>query len=382
MAQQLKTDWVLFFTVVLMVCFGLVMIYSASSMMAQMTEKFGHSPYYFLARQMGWAVAAFVVLMYFKRTNYRYLANPTWAFAPLGFVLVLLAIAYFRDAHAHRWLRIAGMGIQPSEFAKPALAIFLAWFVTRRAHAINTKHTVWPAALALAVLGGSVIVADLGTAAILLMSAASVFYVAGLERRYFLAAVLAGIVVVTAAIASKPYRILRLIGYFDPDHRILAVVDPGGFIRKAAEKSAAPRDVSYQVRQSKIAVGTGGAVGLGLMEGKQKLLFLPEAHNDFIYAVVSEELGLWGATLVLVGFIVILWRGYRLYWAVSDDFGRYLAIAITTIVVAQAFVHMSVVLDVVPNKGIPLPMVSYGGSSLLSTLACLGILMSVSDHAA
>jgi cell division protein FtsW len=273
------------------------------------------------------------------------------------------------------------MGIQPSEFAKPALAIFLAWFVTRRAHAINTKHTVWPAALALAVLGGSVIVADLGTAAILLLSAAAVFYVAGLERRYFVAALLAGVVVVTAAIASKPYRILRLIGYLDPEHKILNVVDPNGYVRKAAEKSAAPRDVSYQVRQSKIAVGTGGAAGLGLMEGKQKLLFLPEAHNDFIYAVVSEELGLWGASLVLIGFIVILWRGYRLYFAVTDDFGRYLAIAITTIVVAQAFVHMSVVLDIVPNKGIPLPMVSYGGSSLLSTLACLGILMSVSDHA-
>jgi cell division protein FtsW len=380
MAQQLKTDWVLFFTVVLMVCFGLVMIYSASSMMAQMTPKFGNSTY-FLVRQMGWTVVAFLALMYFKRRNYKHLANPTWAFAPLGMVLVMLAIAYFRDAHAHRWLRVAGMGIQPSEFAKPALAIFLAWFVTRRAHAINTKHTVWPAALALAVLGGSVIVADLGTAAILLLSAAAVFYVAGLERRYFVAALLAGVVVVTAAIASKPYRILRLIGYLDPEHKILNVVDPNGYVRKAAEKSAAPRDVSYQVRQSKIAVGTGGAAGLGLMEGKQKLLFLPEAHNDFIYAVVSEELGLWGASLVLIGFIVILWRGYRLYFAVTDDFGRYLAIAITTIVVAQAFVHMSVVLDIVPNKGIPLPMVSYGGSSLLSTLACLGILMSVSDHA-
>lgn len=381
MAQQLKTDWVLFLTVVVMVCFGLVMIYSASSVMAEMHPKIKNSTY-FLGRQMGWAVAAFVALMYFKRKNYRMLSSPTWAFAPLGIVLAMLVVAYVRDGNAHRWLRIGTMGIQPSEFAKPALAVFLAWFVTRRAHAINTGHTIWPAALALGVLGGSVIVADLGTAAVLLVAAAAVFYVAGLERRYFLAAIAAGAIIITLAIASKPYRILRLIGYLDPEYKVLDVIDPAGYIKGAASKSAAAQDVGYQVRQSKIAVGTGGALGLGIMEGKQKLLFLPEAHNDFIYAVISEELGLWGAIAVLIGFIVILWRGYRLYWAASDDFGRYLAISITTIIVVQALVHMSVVLDVLPNKGIPLPMVSYGGSSLLSTLTCLGILMSVSDHAA
>ncbi|MCS7026001.1 MAG: putative lipid II flippase FtsW [Bryobacteraceae bacterium] len=381
MAQRLKTDWTLFFTVVLMVCFGLVMIYSASSIMAQMSKKFHHNPYYFLIRQMAWAVLGFLVLMYFKRTHYRQLATPGWAFAPLGFVLVLLAVAYLRDAHAHRWLKIGGLGIQPAEFAKPALAIFLAWFVTRRAHAINTRHTILPATLALAVLGGSVIVADLGTAAILLLSAGAVFCVAGLERRYFLAAVLAFLVVVTAAVVTKPYRILRILGFIDPHNEILSQIDPQGRLRQAAEKSAASRDVGYQVRQSKIAIGTGGVLGLGLMNGKQKLLFLPEAHNDFIFAVICEELGLVGGAVVIAGFLLILWRGFRLYWAVADDFGRYLAVAITTIVVSQAFVHMSVVVDILPNKGIPLPMVSYGGSSLLSTLACLGMLMSVSDHA-
>ncbi|MCC6393307.1 MAG: FtsW/RodA/SpoVE family cell cycle protein, partial [Bryobacterales bacterium] len=182
MAQQIKTDWVLFLTIVLMVCFGMVMVYSASSVMAGV--RYGDSQH-FLLRQMGWAVVSFLALMYFKRKDYHSLGGPVWAFAPLGIVLGLLVVAYFRDGRTHRWLNIGTVGIQPSEFAKPALVIFLAWFVTRRLNAINTKHTVGPAALALSVLAGSVIVADMGTAAVLMMTAAAVFYVAGLDKRYF-----------------------------------------------------------------------------------------------------------------------------------------------------------------------------------------------------
>ncbi len=378
MAQQIKTDWVLFLTIVLMVCFGLVMVYSASSVMAGV--RYGDSQH-FLYRQVGWAVVSFLALMYFKRKDYHSLGGPTWAFAPLGSVLGLLVVAYFRDGRTHRWLNIGTVGIQPSEFAKPALVIFLAWFVTRRLNAINTKHTVGPAALALSVLAGSVIVADMGTAAVLMMTAAAVFYVAGLDKRYFLIAATVGVLAASAAILSKPYRILRIIGYVDPEYKILNVIDPKGWIKKQADKSLASRDVGYQVKQSKIAVGSGGALGLGLMESKQKLLFLPEAHNDFIYAVVGEELGLWGATAVLIGFVVIFYRGVRLYWLAPDDFGRFLALGVSTLVLVQAMIHMSVVLDLAPNKGMNLPMISYGGSSLLSTLTSLGILMSVSDHA-
>lgn len=378
MAQQIKTDWILFTSVVLTVCFGIVMMYSASSVMAGV--RYGN-PQYFLYRQVGWAVVSFAVLMYFKRKDYHSLDGPTWAFAPLGIVLGLLVAAYFRDGRTHRWLNIGTAGIQPSEFAKPALVIFLAWFVTRRLNAINTKHTVGPAALALSVLAGSVIVADMGTAAVLMITAAAVFYVAGLDRRYFLIALAAGVLAVSAAILSKPYRILRVIGYLDPEYKVLSVIDPKGWIRKQADKSLASRDVGYQVRQSKIAVGSGGLGGLGLMKSRQKLLFLPEAHNDFIYAVVGEELGLVGAAGVLAVFVLIFYRGVRLYWLVTDDFGRFLALGVSTLVLAQALIHMSVVLDMAPNKGMNLPMISYGGSSLLSTLTLLGILMSVSDHA-
>lgn len=377
MAQRLKTDWTLFLTIVGMVCFGIVMVYSASTVMAEVRFKDSNR---FLLRQVGWAVAGFILLMYFKRKDYRQLSGPTWAFAPLGLVLAALVVVYFADPSSHRWLGISSARIQPSEFAKPALVVFLAWFVTRRAHAINARHTIWPAGLALSVLAASVIVADLGTAAVLMCTAAAVFYVAGLDRRYFLFAMGACLLVLPLAILSKPYRVHRIIGYLDPEYTILDRIDPNGYIKNYANTSITTRDASYQARQSKIAVATGGALGKGLMESKQKLLFLPEAHNDFIFAVIGEELGLWGATCVLIGYMVILWRGLTLYWTVPDDFGRYLALGVTVAVVSQALINISVVLDMAPTKGFPLPLISYGGSSLLSSLMSLGVLMSVSDH--
>ncbi|HYP14305.1 MAG TPA: putative peptidoglycan glycosyltransferase FtsW [Bryobacteraceae bacterium] len=378
MAQQLRTDRILFYTIVVMVFFGLVVVYSASSVMAELKY---HSTYYFIARQAAWAVAAFVVLMYLKNRDYRRYHQSAWAFAPLGIVLAMLVFVYFADPRRHRWLNFASVGIQPSEFAKPALAIFLAYFITRRVRAINDRHTLYPALVALGVLAATVVIADLGTAVVLLITAAAVFYVAGLDRKYLVLAAASTVVLAGIAVAAKPYRLARVIGFVDHDYSLISKVDPSGKIKKYLEDSLASRDTNYQVHQSLIAVGSGGVFGEGLMQGQQKLLFLPEAHNDFIYAVVGEELGLWGTTAVLLGFLVILWRGLRLYWIAPDDFGRYLALGVTVSVAAQALINMSVVLDIGPTKGIPLPMISYGGSSLLSTLTSMGLLLSVSEHA-
>ncbi len=156
--------------------------------------------------------------------------------------------------------------------------------------------------------------------------------------------------------------------------------DKTGRVKKYMTEAATIRDAGYQARQSKIAIGSGGVTGLGLMQGRQKIMYLPEAHTDFIYAVIGEELGLFGCTAVLAGFLIILWRGLQLCWLAPDDFGRYLALGITSSIVVQALINISVVLDMGPTKGIPLPMISAGGSSLLSTLMCLGILLSVSEH--
>jgi cell division protein FtsW len=376
---RLRTDWILFLTIVAMVFFGLVMLYSASSAVAEL--RYHVAPYYFVVRQIGWAFVSFLVLMYFKRMDYRRLNTPAWAFSGLGIVLGLLVVVYFVDPHAHRWFKLPGVGsFQPSEFAKPALILFLAYFIARRAHIINDRRTLKQALVAVLMLGFMVVVADLGTALVPVVTAVIVFWIAGLERKYMLRVGLIAMALVMVAIASRGYRLGRVIAYVDPDYSKIEMIDPGGWLKGYMQRSTSVRDASYQPRQSRIAVGTGGVFGMGLMQGKQKLMFLPDAHTDFIFATVGEELGLWGSTAVIIGFLVILWRGARLFMLARDDFGKYLALGVTVSIVVQALINMSVVVGIAPTKGFPLPMISFGGSSLLSTLASLGMLLSVSEN--
>jgi len=355
-----------------------VMVYSASSAIAEIRN--GVAPYYFAVRQLGWALVSFFALMYFKRLDYRRLNTPAWAFSGLGIVLGLLVMVYFFGTR-HRWFRFAGLGsFQPSEFAKPALIIFLAYFLDRRARVINDRRTLQQAFVAVAMLAFLVVVADLGTAMVPVMTAGVVFFVAGLEKKHMLRAGLVAVALCVIAVISSPYRLQRVISYVDKDYTKIEMIDTGGHLRAWIQRSTSVRDAGYQPLQSKIAVGTGGVLGVGLTQGKQKLMFLPEADSDFIYATIGEELGLWGSTAVLAGFLVILWRGVRLFVLARDDFGKYLALGVTVAIVVQAFINISVVLDMGPTKGFPLPMISLGGSSLLSTLTCLGMLLSVSEH--
>lgn len=379
MALRLKTDWILFFTVLVMVSFGMVILYSASSIMADL--RYG-SAWHFVVRQAAWAVVAVVAMMTLKRTPYRKFQNSAVAFTAVAIALLLLGVVYLVDTAHHRWLRLGPMSLQPSELAKPALVIFLAFFVTWRARAINNpRYTLVPASLAVGLVILAVVVADLGTAVVLGATAAVVFFVAGLELRYCALVAAVASVGVMLFVVAQPYRLARVVKFFDPDFKIVSKFDPEGRIKSRLEQSLATRDTNYQLEQSKIAVGAGGPLGLGLMNGKQKLLYLPEAHTDFIYAVAGEELGLVGSVGLLAGFFIIFWRGLRTTVLMQDDFGRYLALGVTVVVVVQGLVNMGVVLGMMPTKGIPLPMISAGGSSLLSTLASLGILMNVSEHA-
>jgi len=386
MAQQYKTDWILFGAVVAMVAFGLLMLFSASSINARMDPRF-HSSWYFVLRQLGWAAASALVMMTLKRTPFRKFQTRSVAFGAIGVVLLLLLIVYFADSAHHRWLRLGGpVGVQPSELAKPALVVFLAFFVSWRARAINDKrYTLAPAALAIGFVIFGVVVADLGTAVVLGAAAAAVFFVAGLERRYCAMAGAVALAGVLVFICIEPYRLARVVRFADPGFTRIDKIDPThgrikAYLQSHMDKSLATRDTNYQSEQSKIALGEGGATGVGLMNGRQKLLYLPEAHTDFIYAVVGEELGLFGSVGLLIGFAVLFWRGLRIAFRMRDDFGRYLALGATVAVVAQALINMSVVMGLLPTKGIPLPMISYGGSSLLSTLALLGILMNVAEN--
>jgi cell division protein FtsW len=373
MPQRLKTDRFLFGAVLVLVVLGLVMIYSASSVTANLRYQ---NPYYFLLRQFVWIIPAVLAMMLLKRTHYRNLQSPAVAFSAVGGVLILLLLVF-----PGRWFRLGPLSLQPSELAKPALVLFLAFFVAMRARAINDRHTLFPACLI--VLGITVLVGvgDLGTAVVLLATATVIFVVAGVDWRYFAIALLMASLGAGIAVASKPYRLARVITYVDPEFKLVDRIDGKGRIKDYLKRSLTARDTRYQAEQSKIAVGAGGPGGLGLMKGRQKLLYLPEAHTDFIYAVVSEELGLAGSVGVLVAFLVIMWRGLRAAVLVQDEFGRYLALGITASIIFQAFMNMSVVLDLMPTKGIPLPMISSGGSSLLSTLTLAGMLMNVSENA-
>ncbi len=378
MAQRLKTDWILFLTVLTLVCFGLVMVYSASSLIAEL--KYHVSGTHFFLRQLGWAVFSFIVLLYCMRRDYRQWNNPKVAFACLGTVMLLLVVVYLTDGR-HRWLRAGPLSLQPSELAKPALALFLSFFLCRRLDAVNERHTLGPIAVAVSVMALAVAVADFGTAVVLVVMTVAVMFVAGIERRYLILCALLGALLGAGFIAMKPYRLMRAIEFVDKDHKLLAQIDPKGRILEYAHQTASTSDPGYQQLQSKIAVGSGGFTGAGLMQGRQKLLYLPEAHTDFIYGVIGEETGFLGASLLIVGFGVVLWRGIRTFVRTGDNFGRFLALSVTICVVVQALLNMSVVLGLVPNKGIPLPFISSGGSSLLSTLVMMGILLSVSEHA-
>ena len=376
---KLKTDNILFATILTMVAFGIVMLYSASSAVAEL--RYHYASYYFVIRQFGWAFVSFFVLMYFKRMDYRRLNTPAWAFSGLGIVLTLLVVVYFVDTQKHRWFKFPGVGsFQPSEFAKPALILFLAYFLARRQQVINRQRTLAQAFLAIAVLALLVVVSDLGTAMVPVITALVVLWVAGLERKVLAGLVGVGIALGGLAIVSKGYRLDRAISFVDPDYKMIDRIDPSGMIRSYTKHVDGGRDASYQPRQSLIAVGAGGPLGAGLMEGKQKLMFLPEAHTDYIYATIGEELGLWGTTSILAGFLIVLWRGARLFVLAREDFGKYLALGVTVTIVVQALLNISVVLDLAPTKGFPLPMISFGGSSLLSTLVCMGMLLSVGEH--
>ena len=299
------------------------------------------------------------------RLDYRRYKHPALVFSLMGLTTLLLISVFFLDRshNTHRWIHAGGFSFQPSELAKPVLILFLAYFLETRAKTIDdVRNTLVPAAAPVLVfLGLIVLEPDLGTAIACAGIAACILYVAGMRMRYFAYAFGASLVPLYFLIFHVSFR----------RDRILAFLNPYADRQKAG----------FHIIQSLIAVGTGGLTGVGLMEGKQKLFYLPEPHTDFIFASMAEELGLVGTLFVVTMFAIFLWRGMRASWRTEDLFGRYLAVGITSMVVLQAFINISVVLGMMPTKGIPLPLVSYGGSSLFVTLACVGVLLNITKQA-
>ncbi|HUA14541.1 MAG TPA: putative lipid II flippase FtsW [Verrucomicrobiae bacterium] len=362
MAKRVSVDRWLFTVTMLLVFVGLVMVFSASAVMAR--ERFG-SPYAFLSKQLIWAVAGLAAMVVTMRVDYRRYKSPALVFSLIGVTTLLLISVFFLDRshNTHRWIHLGGLSFQPSELAKPALILFLAYLLESRSKTMDdVRNTLLPAiAPVLVFLGLIVLQPDLGTAIACAGIVSCVFYVAGVRMRYFAYAFGASLVPLYFLIFHVSWRRDRILAFLNP----------------YADRQRA----GFHIIQSLIAVGTGGVTGVGLMEGKQKLFYLPEPHTDFIFAVTAEELGLVGCLFVVTLFAIFLWRGMRASWRTEDLFARYLAVGITCMVGLQAFINISVVLGMMPTKGIPLPLVSYGGSSLFVTLACIGVLLNITKQA-
>jgi cell division protein FtsW len=362
MARKLKSDQVLFITTILLVALSLVMVYSASAAVA--LSRYGQASF-FLTKQLMWAGLGLPLVWLLMRVDYRTYREPVFLWTCLGVVTLALVAVLFSPPinNARRWFGFAGVGVQPSEFAKLAMIFFIAAVLERRSHRIDdVTYSLTPVALVVVLLVGLILLEpDFGTAMSLLAIAVAMVYTAGLHYRYIVGAALAALPAVYFLAMGAPYRRRRLLTFLNPWE------DPLGD--------------GFQIIQSLIAVGTGGISGRGLMDGVQKLFYLPEPHTDFIYAVIAEETGFIGASAVLLCFTIITWRGMRAAVNAPDTFGAFLATGLTAMMAIQALVNISVTLGLLPTKGMPLPFVSAGGSSLLVNLIGVGILLNVSQHA-
>ena len=358
MAKRVGVDKWLFGTVLLLVLFGLVMVFSASAVMAK--ETLG-SPYSYVETQALWAALGMAALAVLMRVDYRrYNSYAVVASAVGAATLLLVGVFAMHDSHhTHRWIRFGGMlTFQPSEIAKPVLVLFLAYYLQTRIHAMDDWRMVLKAA-GPPVLFAALILKepDLGTALVCVGVAALMLYLAGAQFKYFFMGAALASPVLYYMLFHVAFRRARMLAFIDPE------LDPKG--------------AGFHILQSLIAVGTGGIGGLGLMESVQKLFYLPEPHTDFIFAVVCEELGLIGALAVVALFVMLGYRGLRAAVLSTDPFARFLAFGITTAILIQAFFNMSVVLALLPTKGITLPLISSGGTSVFITLASLGVLLNV-----
>jgi cell division protein FtsW len=362
MARKLKSDKVLFLATLLLVLASVVMVYSASAVVA--LERY-HRPYLFLIKQGMWTALGLALLGVVMRVDYRTWKQPVLIWSSLGLVVLALVMVLFMSPinGTRRWFGLGGFGVQPSELAKLAAIFFTAALLERRMHRIDeVRYSLLPIALVIGGLSALVLIEpDFGTALSIAAVAALMVFAAGLNVKYVLFSAIALIPAAGWILLSADYRVKRITSFMCPE------CDPTG--------------AGFQLLQSLIAVGTGGVWGKGLMNGVQKLFYLPYAWSDFIYAVIGEELGLVGTTLTLTAFLLITWRGLQVAGRAPDRFGAFLALGLTGMVAVQAFINLSMVLGLMPTKGIPLPFVSAGGSSLLINLVGMGILLNVSQHA-
>ncbi len=360
MAKKLAFDRLLFTVVVLLVGLGLVMVYSASAPMARSS---GQAVNPFLVKQLGAAAVGFAAMFAVMHVDYRRLRHPAVVYSLLVGVLALLTLVLFGPElnSTRRWLFLGGVSVQPSELAKLALVLFLAFQIDRKLERVNSRELLLPVGIATGLAAGLVVVEpDLGTAMLLVATVGVLLFLAGISWRILALGSLAALPLAAALILAAPYRRARLFAFLDPER------DPLGS--------------GFQALQSLIAVGSGGVFGLGPGESVQKLYFLPYPHSDFIFAIVAEELGMIGALGVVALFGLLVWRGLLAGQRAPDPFGRFLGWGFVALIALQALINVSVALALLPTKGMPLPFISYGGSSLVVSLTACGVILNVSQH--
>jgi cell division protein FtsW len=362
MAKMLSPDRTLFIVTMVLVSFGLVMVYSASAMVAHEAHR---SSYFFLFKQIGFAALGLAVMSILMRMDYRWLNRPVVIYGLFAITVVLLIGVLFSPPlkNAHRWLRFGLMSFQPSEGAKLVLILTLAYQLEKRREKLDDFFGgLFPSLLVTGFLAFLVLIEpDFGTASCLVLIGCCVLFISGAPLRYLVQLGLVTMPLIYWLVIRVPYRRQRLLAFLDPFE------DPLGR--------------GFQIIQSFIALSTGGLFGVGFMRSRQKLFYLPEPHTDFVFSVIGEELGLIGTLVLVAAFSIFLWRGIVIAHRAPDLFGTLLAGGLTALIVGQAFLNIGVTLGLLPTTGIPLPFISAGGSSLVSSMAAVGLLLSVSQRA-
>ncbi|MEO6334918.1 MAG: putative lipid II flippase FtsW [Pyrinomonadaceae bacterium] len=364
MINRIRIDWFMFAIAAGLALFGTMMVYSASAMIAQ-RETGGASQFTYFYKQFAFTAIGLAGMFVASRVDYRRYQTSWFVYAVLGFtVACLVAVFAFPEINgASRWIRFSGLSFQPSEIAKISLPLFLAFFLTKNETSVGEiRSTVVPCIGALVLLGGLIFLEpDLGTTIVLCAIFSAVYFAAGAKLLHIASVAAMMVLGGVGAILFAPWRIERLMAFIDPF--------------KHAD------DAGYQVVQSLYAIGSGGVLGEGFAKGQQKLFYLPYPYSDFIFSVVGEEFGLVGTLAVVLTFGLLLWRGSRAALLAPDRFGTLLGIGLITGIIVQALFNISVVISILPAKGIPLPFISYGGSSVIVTLIAVGVLLNISQGA-
>jgi cell division protein FtsW len=358
-----RIDWFLFAIAAGLAIFGTAMVYSASAMIALRESQ---SQFTYFYKQFAFTAIGLSIMFAVSRIDYRRYRSAGFVYPFLAVTVVLLVVVFaFPEINgASRWIRLGGFSIQPSEIAKIALPIFLAYFLTEREATVgDLRSTVLPCVGALVLLAGLIFIEpDLGTAIVLCAIFSAVYFAAGAKFVHIGLVAASMLAVASAAVLLAPWRVERLMAFLDPFKH--------------------SDDAGYQVVQSLYAIGSGGIAGEGFAKGQAKLFYLPYPYSDFIFSVVGEELGLIGTMAVVIAFGLLLWRGTKAALQAPERHGMLLGIGLVTGIVVQALFNISVVISILPAKGIPLPFISYGGSSVIVTLAAVGVLLNISANKA